>query len=190
MLRIVKRAEQWLGLSAIFVAISFHSEAAEYFVAVDGADSNSGSQEQPFRTIQKAADMMKAGDTCYVRGGEYGMMVDPELAKTGVDWSGAVATLNVGTWQTWRRVVRTHKAGGDRFTYRRDLSRRLESKRKWASFDHYFLSGKLEALDIPTEWYLDRGAGRLYLWDLNGKSPAGHNVEAKVRDYVFEARER
>jgi hypothetical protein len=277
----MKHIRRWLGLSIVFLALAMHAHAAEYFVATDGADGDRGSQEQPFRTIQKAADLMKPGDTCYVRGGvyrqivhpkcsgskdmpirfeawpgelavlsgtrpirgdwsvhegkiyktavleafdqlfvngqmmikarwpnmrfeqrfdksawatagkgsEYGLMVDPALSKTGIDWTSAVATLNVGSWQTWRRIVRDHKAGGDKFAYSRDLSSRLESKRWWGGFDHYFLFGKLDALDIPAEWHLDRDNRTLYLWAPDGEDPAGHNVEARVRDYVFEARE-
>jgi len=257
-------------------------ESVNYYVSTGGNDKNPGTREKPFRTIQKAADKMVAGDTCYVRNGlyrelvrprrsgskekpirfeawpgevvilsgtkpilsewsihkgniyktrvpeefdqlfidgrmmiearwpnmrfdqrfdksvwatagkgsEYGTMVDPALAETGIDWTGATATLNVGSWQTWRRIVRNHKAGSDRFTYNRNLSSRLDSKRQWEGFDHYFLAGKLEALDIPTEWHLDRNSRTLYLWSPDGKNPAGHNVEAKVRDYAFDAQER
>jgi len=265
-----------------FFVLAVHTQAAEYYVAINGSDNNSGSHEQPFQTIQKAADLMKPGDTCYVRSGiyrqvvrpmrsgtegkhirfeawpgevvvlsgtepirgnfsvhkgrifksqvhevfdqlfvngqmmiearwpnmrfdqrfdknswatagkgsEYGLMVDPSLAKTGIDWTGAVATLNVGSWQTYRRIVRDHKIGDDRFKYERNMPGHVESKRKWEDFDHYYLSGKLEALDLPTEWHLDRDSGTLYLWTHDGKNPTGHNIEAKVREYVFDAQER
>ena len=45
--------------------------AADYYVATDGRDSNPGSKTHPFRTIQKAADRMQPGDTCYLRAGVY-----------------------------------------------------------------------------------------------------------------------
>ncbi len=45
--------------------------AADYFVAPNGHDSAPGSLARPFRTIQHAADIMRPGDTCYVRGGTY-----------------------------------------------------------------------------------------------------------------------
>ncbi len=41
------------------------------YVATDGNDTNPGTMEKPLRTIQKAADLAKAGDTVYVRGGTY-----------------------------------------------------------------------------------------------------------------------
>ncbi len=42
-----------------------------YYVSVTGSDSNPGTQSQPWRTIQKAADIMTAGDTVYVNAGTY-----------------------------------------------------------------------------------------------------------------------
>jgi len=44
---------------------------AEYYVATDGKDSNPGTDAEPFRSIQHAADVMRAGDTCHVRAGVY-----------------------------------------------------------------------------------------------------------------------
>ena len=43
----------------------------EYYVALNGNDSNPGSLEQPFASIQHAVTLLKAGDVCYVRGGRY-----------------------------------------------------------------------------------------------------------------------
>ena len=256
--------------------------AAEYYVATGGNDESPGSKAEPFRTIQKAADVARPGDTVFVRGGvyretvrlrtsgtadapvrfaaapgelpvvsgaveiaarwsrhkgsiykakcdepvgqlfvdgrmmvearwpnqpferrwdkstwrttskgsDYGRIVDPELARTGVDWTGALAVLNVGAWQTFLRPVRGHAAGGDTFEYATDLGKRHESevtrlKRQKPGFDRYFLFGKLEALDAPGEWFLDRGAGTLYLWAPDGKDPSARRIEGKSRDYAF-----
>ncbi len=45
--------------------------SATYFVSMDGADSNPGTLQAPFRTIQHAANVMDPGDTAYIRGGTY-----------------------------------------------------------------------------------------------------------------------
>jgi parallel beta-helix repeat protein len=45
--------------------------AQEYYVANDGDNDNPGTIDEPWRTIQKAADTMVAGDIAYVRGGTY-----------------------------------------------------------------------------------------------------------------------
>lgn len=46
-------------------------EAATYYVATTGSDSNSGSQTQPWRTIVHAAQVANAGDTVFVGNGTY-----------------------------------------------------------------------------------------------------------------------
>jgi len=49
-----------------------------YYVSPDGDDANDGkSLDTPFRTIQKAADVMHAGDTCHVRAGIYRETIRP-----------------------------------------------------------------------------------------------------------------
>ena len=42
-----------------------------YYVSNDGSDSNDGSFANPFKTIQKAANTVKSGQTVYIRGGKY-----------------------------------------------------------------------------------------------------------------------
>lgn len=45
--------------------------SGDYFVSPEGSDNNPGTMEQPFKTIQKAADVVQPGDTVYIRGGTY-----------------------------------------------------------------------------------------------------------------------
>jgi hypothetical protein len=45
--------------------------ASNYYVSTSGSNSNPGTLAQPFRTVQRAATIMLAGDTCYIRGGTY-----------------------------------------------------------------------------------------------------------------------
>ena len=56
---------------AIFVALCGFAGAKNYHVAVEGNDQNPGTKDQPFKTIQKAADVIEAGDVCYVGPGVY-----------------------------------------------------------------------------------------------------------------------
>jgi hypothetical protein len=53
-----------------------------YHVSTSGNDTNSGSSGAPFRTIQKAALVMSAGDTCYIHAGTYYEYIKP--ANSGV----------------------------------------------------------------------------------------------------------
>lgn len=54
------------------------AEAATYYVAKDGNDSNPGTEGDPWQTIQKAADEMVAGDTVLVREGVYYERIVPK----------------------------------------------------------------------------------------------------------------
>lgn len=51
--------------------LAIDSPATAYYVSPQGADSNIGTKLSPWRTIQKAADTVKPGDTVYIRGGIY-----------------------------------------------------------------------------------------------------------------------
>jgi hypothetical protein len=57
----------------LFVWTLQHSStfAATYFVAPDGDDTNPGTLDKPFATMQKGHDKAVAGDTVYLRGGTY-----------------------------------------------------------------------------------------------------------------------
>jgi hypothetical protein len=68
-------------LLAAFLVFSCPVLAADYYVSTGGSDSNSGSSGSPWRTIQKAADSAKAGDTVYVQQGTYDQRVS--LANSG-----------------------------------------------------------------------------------------------------------
>ena len=68
-----------IGLICL-VLICVPLSAAEYHVSIAGNDAQPGTSEQPFRTIQKAADIMVAGDTCIVHGGTYRETVCPKIS--------------------------------------------------------------------------------------------------------------
>jgi hypothetical protein len=53
-----------------------------YYVSPSGCDCNDGSRENPFLTIQFAADIMEAGDRCVVLGGDYYESVAPRRSGT------------------------------------------------------------------------------------------------------------
>ena len=55
-------------------ALGTHSQKDEnntWYVATNGNDANPGTLAKPFRSIQRAASRMKAGDICYLRAGRY-----------------------------------------------------------------------------------------------------------------------
>ena len=61
------------GTFCLFLAAALIStaSAADYYVAPSGHDSNPGSFDQPWKTVQKAANTLRPGDTAYVRAGTY-----------------------------------------------------------------------------------------------------------------------
>ena len=74
-------ADRWLRCIAVCVASCvMQAGAAEYFVAPDGCDQADGSSAKPWRTIQCAADVAKAGDVVTIRGGTYREWVKPAHA--------------------------------------------------------------------------------------------------------------
>jgi parallel beta-helix repeat protein len=54
------------------------SLGSTYYVAFDGFDTNPGTEAQPWRTIQRAADTLVAGDTVYIKAGNYEEQVIPQ----------------------------------------------------------------------------------------------------------------
>jgi hypothetical protein len=127
------------------------------------------------------------------KGSRYGKIVDANLASTQINWTGAIATLNVAhQFYSWTRRVKKHAKGSDVLVYEKNLpgiTRYATATSPWED-DRYFVTGKLEALDSPGEWYLDRASKMLYLWSPDGKSPELHSVDIKVRDYGFTARNK
>ncbi len=69
------RIHRLLILLLIGFACPSSLPAATYYVATTGSDANTAAQAQniatPWRTINKAAGVMVAGDTCLIRAGTY-----------------------------------------------------------------------------------------------------------------------
>lgn len=76
----------YLGL-ILFTSIGF---GKSYHVAITGKEANPGSLKSPYKTIQKAAEVMLPGDTCYIHKGTYYETVRP--ASSGTEGSPLVFT--------------------------------------------------------------------------------------------------
>lgn len=70
------------SLSTVVPSILARPYAKTYYVAPTGNDSNPGTETSPWRTIQKAADTLVAGDTVYVRRGTYKERIAPKNSGT------------------------------------------------------------------------------------------------------------
>ena len=136
-------------------------------------------------------------------GSGHGRVISEEMAKTGIDWTGAMACLNVAhQWWTWNRPVVGHKAGSNTLEYPADLvglcnyDPKITERATWETpewlakawaDDYFYLFGKLEALDVETEWFQDQATGTLYLFAPGGVDPSALEVRYKARNYAVRA---
>ncbi|MCK5174899.1 MAG: DUF5123 domain-containing protein, partial [Planctomycetes bacterium] len=101
-------------IAAVLMLLAVSALATDYYVATAGSDSDPGTFAAPFATIQRAADMVSAGDTVYIRGGSYheavvmtglhGTDADPIVfisypgEEVTIDGTEAIADIAVGGW--------------------------------------------------------------------------------------------
>lgn len=78
------RATRYLLLSVVILwqAAAGVGSASEYCVDPGGSDTNPGTEAGPWKTIQKAADTLVAGDTVYIKAGTYHERVMPKNSGT------------------------------------------------------------------------------------------------------------
>jgi hypothetical protein len=62
---------------------AFEPQPDDFFVAPDGDDANPGTFEQPWATVNRAADTLTAGQTVYIRGGMYTLAAAVRLKNSG-----------------------------------------------------------------------------------------------------------
>jgi hypothetical protein len=76
-----------LSLVVLFVCVSgaFGQSNSSFYVSTTGADSNPGTQTAPWRTVQHAADTVRAGSTVNVRGGVYEELVSIKASGNATD---------------------------------------------------------------------------------------------------------
>ncbi len=62
----------------VLIAMCSAARGVDYYVAPDGNDANPGTEAGPWKTIQKAADTLVAGDTVHIKAGTYKERVIPQ----------------------------------------------------------------------------------------------------------------
>merc|ERR1719419_919079 len=82
-------------------------------------------------------------------GSDRGLVVDEMLAESGLDMTGAMAVLNIGSWVTYVAKVDSHEIGSDRFLYNDTFN--IHKFKPEAN--HYYLEGSKALLDAPGEWF-------------------------------------
>jgi uncharacterized repeat protein (TIGR02059 family) len=81
------------SLILLLLCTSIAVNAATYYVATTGSDSNPGTITQPWATWQYSFNRLKAGDILYVRGGNYTTM----LGRSGNNYYGVLLQSISGT---------------------------------------------------------------------------------------------
>lgn len=69
-------------LGALLWLASPAASAADYYVSTDGDDGDDGTETEPWRSIQHAAETLGPGDTVYIREGRYNEQVFPQASGT------------------------------------------------------------------------------------------------------------
>lgn len=87
-------------VTSIFLTVLFFSQfslaATYYYVATNGSDSNPGSINQPFKTINRGASVLSAGDTLYIRGGTYNETAN--ISNSGTVSAPITISSHPGEW--------------------------------------------------------------------------------------------
>ncbi|MBN1672293.1 MAG: DUF1565 domain-containing protein [Kiritimatiellae bacterium] len=72
-------------LAAACCGVAMSAGAATYFVVPGGNDADPGTESQPWRTLQKAADSVQPGDTVRIRAGDYPVGKSWDVRRAGTD---------------------------------------------------------------------------------------------------------
>ena len=99
---------RYAGWFFLATAFSSAASAADYYVSPSGNDANNGtSVSSAWRTIAKANGLLRAGDTLYMRGGEY---VDDPIVPSTSGRSGSPIVYTA--YQTERPVLTSSRVLG------------------------------------------------------------------------------
>jgi len=188
-----RRVQPLLALLAGSLSVS----AATYYVSTSGNDGNNGtSLSTPWRTINKAAQTMFAGDTVFIRGGTYRESVSPardgtssaritysaynseQVIVTGADIFTAW-TASGNAWRLpWTLSLPTYSG---ELVFRREMVivdgvvMRAVGSRGEVVPGTFFVEGS------------DTAPTAIYLRLPGDAAPTGHTIECAVRHPVFDA---
>jgi len=105
---------------------------------------------------------------------------DAKLSESGIDAKGAIAVLNIASWETYVSTVIGHERGQSWFAF----------NNTWGHMEHlnakngqYFLEAKMEFLDHEEEWFIDDK--NIYVWAPKGMDPAKAKVVGKKSEFAF-----
>src|SRR5262245_967726 len=187
---------------ATFIAVALVCQtsipAAVYYVSTSGNDANDGlSLGTPWRTINKAAQTMVAGDTVYIRGGTYRESAFP--AHSGTSASARIAYSAYNGEQvimTGADVFTGWAQSGNAWRIPWTLSLPTFSGELVFRREMVIVDGKVlrtvgtRAEVVPGTFFVegsDTAPTAIFMRTPDDSPPSGHTVECAVRHPVFDA---
>jgi len=205
--------KKWSAIPVLLLLFSSVLFSNTYYVSASrGNDENPGTEKKAFKTIQKAADVVVAGDTCIIREGIYretitlktsGTKDKPICFMADDDDKVVISGANEVdvNWVGYFDYDRTWSEEGEK-TFQ---SQGVDNEGK--NYTALYMDGKLitkvdspKGLDGPAKWYLDYDDEddyvRIILWppdlenvsdgmDSGYNTPLNYTIEAKIRENAF-----
>merc|ERR1711962_123156 len=109
------------------------------------------------------------------------------LAESGINATGSMGVLNIGSFNTYARPILFHEPGSNNFTYNHTMG-----EVHWTNnHDQYYFEASLQLLDIPEEWFYDMYTKKLYFIPpsiASGMCPDSEStsLRGRVVDYGME----
>ena len=108
--------------------------------------------------------------------------INDKLKDSGLNMTGAIGILNIGSWNSFMAKVDSHTPGTSTFTYTDTFG---PYKEKWRKAK-YYLEDKLELLDAPEEWFFDKDTNMVYFIPPKGsKFNERTSLRGKVMTYAM-----
>ncbi|CAL4150236.1 unnamed protein product, partial [Meganyctiphanes norvegica] len=115
----------------------------------------------------------------------YGYLIDDGtagLANSGINATGTMAILNIGSFMTYVQPVLHHEPSTSNFTY--DHTPIGDIHWKSDKLQYYFEAG-LDLLDSPEEWFYDKDSKILYFMTPSGSCPEPGSTSLRGRTIDF-----
>lgn len=187
-----------IALSFVFSSIS---QAATYYVSPDGSDSAAGSLAAPFKTIQKAMNVVNPGDVVMLRGGTYRETVSASRGGNAANpvtvqaYPGEVPVIKgsdvVTDWtlhngSTWKKAmgINVQQVFVD-FNDTPGLQQIGMPSGMFNAFKYPNPVGTDLSSIKPGSFYYDKNGKMLYVWLADGSDPNKHLMEVSVRMRLF-----
>lgn len=193
-------------MAAAPILLGVQASAAVYHVAQRrpaADDANSGSAGKPWRTISKAAAVMRPGDRVIVHAGTYREWVSPrnsgtaeapityeaaageEVVLTGADITTGWTRDRAAVWKLDQWTTRFMVSRGKDY-HPSDERHRLIGRAEQVIVDGKLLRQVLSRQQMkPGTFCAEAAKRKLYVWPADGSDPNAHTMEVGKRGWAF-----